>query len=155
MHTSYIVSTAVLVLVVLAFFALTRGRLRQFGRTQWVLRVLAALPLAVSSIGHFAWTAMFASIIPPAFSHAEFWVILTGIFELAGAIGLLLPKTARAAAVGVALLMIAIFPANVYAAGRSVGGLHMPGVPVRLAMQVVYILVVLLAGWGIPSRARI
>jgi len=28
-------------------------------------------------------------------------------------------------------------------------------VPVRLAMQVVYILVVLLAGWGIPSRARI
>ena len=51
-----------------------------------------------------------------------------------------------------ALLMIAVFPANVYAANKYVGGLHMPGVPVRLAMQVVYILLLLMAGWGVPGR---
>jgi uncharacterized membrane protein len=50
--------------------------------------------------------------------------------------------------------MIVIFPANVYAAGRNVGGLHMPSVPVRLAMQIVYIVLLLMAGWGLPKRTR-
>ena len=112
-----------------------------------------AIPLAVSCIGHFVRTATFASIVPPGFSHPEFWVVFTGILELAGAIGLLLPKTAKVAAVGVVVLMIAVFPANIYAANQTVGGLHMPSVPVRLAMQVVYIILVLLAGWGVPREA--
>ncbi len=113
-----------------------------------------AIPLAVSCIGHFVRTVTFASIVPPGFSHPEFWVVFTGILELAGAIGLLLPRTAKVAGVGVVLLMIAVFPANIYAANRTIGGLHMPGVPVRLAMQVVYIVLVLLAGWGMPRPAR-
>ena len=50
--------------------------------------------------------------------------------------------------------MIAIFPANVYAANQIVGGLHMPSVPVRLAMQVIYILLLLTAGWGVPRRSQ-
>ena len=115
------------------------------------MRILVAIPLVVSGIGHFARTAIYASIVPREFPHPEFWVILTGIFELAGAIGLLLPETTRAAAVAVALLMIAVFPANIHAANRTVGGLHMPSVPVRLAMQIVYVLLVLIAGWGIPD----
>jgi len=49
-------------------------------------------------------------------------------------------------------LMIAIFPANVYAAGEIVGGLSMPSVPARLAMQVVYVLLLLIAGWGVRSK---
>ena len=48
--------------------------------------------------------------------------------------------------------MIAIFPANVYGANQTVGGLHLPSVPVRLAMQVIYIVLLLMAGWGIPGR---
>jgi uncharacterized membrane protein len=76
------------------------------------------------------------------------------VLELAGAIGLLLPPFTRAASACLAALMIAIFPANVYAANQSVGGLHLPSVPVRLAMQVPYILLLLIAGWGIPRRKR-
>jgi hypothetical protein len=38
----------------------------------------------------------------------------------------------------------------VYAANQTVGGLDMPSVPVRLAMQVVYIVLLLMAGWGVP-----
>ena len=74
--------------------------------------------------------------------------------ELAGAIGLLLPSLCRAASACLALLMIAIFPANVYVANHVVGGMHMPGVPVRTAMQVVYIVLLLIAGWGLPSANR-
>ncbi len=51
-------------------------------------------------------------------------------------------------------MMIAIFPANVYGANQTVGGLHMPSVPVRLSMQVIYIVLLLIAGWGIPHRPK-
>jgi uncharacterized membrane protein len=72
--------------------------------------------------------------------------------ELAGAVGLLLPQFTRTASLCLVGLMIAIFPANVYAAGQVVGGLPMPSVPVRLAMQVVYILLLLIAGWGVRGK---
>jgi len=135
------------------FFAWVRGGHRQFGATQWILRVIAALPLVLSSVGHFLRTDVFASIVPPIFPHPAFWVVLTGMMELAGAIGLLVPKTTRAASTCIALLMVAVFPANIYAANTVVGGLPMPGVAVRLAMQVVFILLVLIAGWGVPRRS--
>lgn len=140
--------------VVVGFFLGPEGKFRPFGWTQWALRVLVALPLLISGIGHFMRTAVFATIVPPIFPHPAFWILLTGVMELAGAVGLLLPGTARAASTCIALLMIAVFPANVYAAHRTIGGLHMPGVPVRLAMQVVYVLLVLAAGWGLPQRTR-
>ena len=79
-------------------------------------------------------------------------VLVSGAMELAGAVGLLLPQFTRTASLCLAVLMIAIFPANVYAAGEVVGGLHMPSVPVRLAMQVVYILLLLIAGWGVRGK---
>jgi uncharacterized membrane protein len=148
-----LVSIALLIFVLVAFFFVTEGKFRRFGRTQWLLRIVAAIPLAVSSIGHFIRTATYASIVPPIFSHPQAWVIFTGILELVGAIGLLLPKTTRTAAICIAMLMIAVFPANIYAANKTVGGLHMPGIPVRVAMQVIYILLVLLAGWGIPMQS--
>jgi len=66
----------------------------------------------------------------------------------------LLPIFQRAASACVAILMIAIFPANVYAANQTIGGLHLPSVPTRTAMQVIYILLLLIAGWGFPRRSR-
>ena len=76
------------------------------------------------------------------------------MFEFAGAVGLLVPAFTRAASACLAVFMIAIFPANVYAAGQTIGGLHMPSVPVRLAMQIVYILLLLIGGWGIPRNPQ-
>lgn len=150
--TRYLISILVLLLTIGGFFLWTEGRFRPFGRAQWALRAVVALPLLVSGIGHFARTAVYATIVPPMLPHPAFWILLTGALELAGALGLLLPKTTRTASTCIALLMVAVFPANVYAAHQTVAGLHMPGTPVRLAMQVVYILLVLLAGWGMPHR---
>jgi uncharacterized membrane protein len=90
-----------------------------------------------------------AAIVLPFFPFRPQLVLLTGVMELAGALGLLLPAFTRAAAFCLALLMIAIFPANVYAANQYVGGLHMPSVPVRTAMQVAYIWLLLMVGWGV------
>jgi uncharacterized membrane protein len=150
----YLLCTLSLVAVMVAFFLWTEGRFRPFGRIQGLLRVLVVLPLLVSGILHFTRTVVFATMVPPIFPHSSLWVVLTGFMELGGAIGLLVPRTTRTASTCITLLMIAVFPANIYAAHRTVGGLHMPGVPVRFAMQVVYILLVLAAGWGMPQRAR-
>jgi uncharacterized membrane protein len=149
----YLITTATLIATVAAFFLWARRSLSAFGWLQWVLRVVAVLPLLVSGGLHFTRTHLMASITPPFFLDRPQLVLLTGVLEFAGAAGLLLPAFTRVASACLAVFVIAIFPANVYAANQTVGGLHMPSVPIRLAMQVVYILLLLVAGWGIPRRS--
>ena len=149
----YLITTAILMATVAGFFFWARLGVSGFGWPQWVLRVIVATPLLVSGVLHFTHTALMASIIPPSFPDHPQLVLLSGVLELAGAAGLLLPPFTRAASTCLAVLMIVIFPANVFAAGQTVGGLHMPSVPVRLVMQVVYVLLLLIAGWGIPRRS--
>jgi uncharacterized membrane protein len=63
-------------------------------------------------------------MVPSNFSLPRFLVTLTGICEILGAIGLLVRQFARWAAIGLALLLIAMFPANVRAAREriTIGG---------------------------------
>jgi len=151
----YSITTIILIFTVGAWFVLGRRGLSPFGWMQWVLRVIVVLPLLVSGIVHFTGTAMMATMIPPFFPYRTQLVLVSGALELAGAVGLLLPAFTRLASACLAVFMIAIFPANVYAAGQYVGGLHMPSVPVRLAMQIIYIVLLLMAGWGLPRRSRV
>jgi uncharacterized membrane protein len=150
----YSITTLILIVTVAAYVLWGRRGLFSFGWMQWALRVAVALPLLVSGIAHFTRTALVMTLIPPFFPYRPQLVLVSGAMELAGALGLLLPAFTRTASACLAVLMIAIFPANVYAANQNVGGLHMPSVPVRLAMQVVYILLLLIAGWGVPRRTR-
>ena len=58
----------------------------------------------------------FAAMIPTPLPN-DLWVIyLTGVLEIAGAIGLLIPRTRKLAGICLVLLLVALFPANVYAA---------------------------------------
>ena len=150
----YLITTAILMATVAGFFLWAQRGFSVFGWLQWVVRILVALPLLASGVLHFTRTALMVSMIPTIFPDHPWLVLLTGVFELAGAAGLLLSPFTRVASACLAVLMIVIFPANVFAAGQTVGGLHMPSVPVRLAMQVAYILLLLIAGWGIPRRSR-
>jgi uncharacterized membrane protein len=149
---AYAIPLLVLVLTIVGFFALGRGGYSSFGVSQTVLRVLVALPLLVSGIFlHFLRAGVTASIIPPAFPARPFLVVLTGVLEIAGAIGMFVPRLRHSAALSIAIMMVAIFPANIYGAGKVIDGLRFPSVPVRLAMQVVYIALVLMAGYGFPK----
>jgi uncharacterized membrane protein len=149
---TYWITTAILLVTIAGFFLWARKGVSSFGWMQWVLRGMVALPLLVSGVAHFSRTALFASIIPPSFPYRPQLVSISGAMELAGAVGLFLPFFSRTASTCLAILMIAVFPANVYAANQSVGGIHMPNVPVRLGMQVIYIVLLLMAGWGFPRR---
>ena len=80
------------------------------------------------------------AIVPPRLPAPALLVTITGVLELLGAVGLLIPATRVAAAVCLVLLMVAMFPANVYAA-------RMPNPPrsmtsrldVRTAEEAVYL----------------
>jgi uncharacterized membrane protein len=80
------------------------------------------------------------AIVPPRLTAPALLVTATGVLELLGAVGLLLPATRVSAAICLLLLMLAMFPANVYAA-------RMPNPPksmksrlsVRSAEEIVYL----------------
>jgi uncharacterized membrane protein len=151
----YLGSFAVLIVALLLFFALGRGRYIQFGGIQIALRALVSLPLLISAIAlHFMRTNEATAMLPPVFLKPGIVVIATGVLEIFGAIGLFVPKTRRSAALWIAIMMILIFPVNVWVAGQTYAGLKMPSVPLRLGMQVIYIWLVLLAGYGWPGTSR-
>jgi len=102
---------------------------------------LAAM-FVMTGVAHFVQPlrgAMIA-IVPPRLPAPALLVTATGVLELLGAVGLLLPATRVAAAICLLLLMLAMFPANVYAA-------RMPNPPksmnsrlsVRSAEEIVYL----------------
>jgi uncharacterized membrane protein len=55
------------------------------------------------------------AIVPPRLPAPGYLVTVTGVLELLGGVGLLVPATRVAAAVCLLVLMLAMFPANVYA----------------------------------------
>jgi uncharacterized membrane protein len=113
---------------------------------------LAAMFLLTASAHWGKRRADLIRMTPAMFSRPDLLVTLTGIFEIAGAIGLLLPSLAPIAAAALALLLLGIFPANVRAAreGIGVGGRPPSPLPVRAAIQVIF----LLATIGVIIGAR-
>ena len=65
-----------------------------------------------------------AAMIPPPLTGALWVIYVTGVLEMAGGVGLLLSRWRRLAGICLALLLIALFPANLYAAlnGVTLGG---------------------------------
>ncbi len=117
-------------------------------------RVLSALPLVASGTVHLLRPEVFLPLLPRPFPVQNWIIVWTGVAELAGAVGLFVPPTRRLASVSLAVFLVAIFPANIYVAGRNIHGLPMPSVPVRWGMQAAYMLLILAAGWGAPRRLR-
>jgi len=73
----------------------------------------------VASSLHFI-TDVELKIIPPILPLRREALYITGIFELLGGIGLLIPRFQRAAAWGLVALLVAIFPANIYHAVKNI-----------------------------------
>ena len=107
------------------------------------LRVGLAALFLVTTSAHFVpkMRRDLQAMVPPALPHPALLVTVTGLLELAGAIGLLVPATATLAAACLALLMLAMFPANVSAARRKVpfGGRPATPLGIRTAEQVLYV----------------
>jgi uncharacterized membrane protein len=79
-----------------------------------VLRRLAAIFFVVAGTFHFLKPEMYLQIMPPYFPAPQLLVAVSGIAEIAGGIGLLIPRLRRAAGWGLIALLFAVFPANIY-----------------------------------------
>ncbi|HEX4559743.1 MAG TPA: hypothetical protein VH166_11285 [Mycobacterium sp.] len=80
------------------------------------------------------------AIVPPRLPAPGYLVTITGLLELLGAVGLLLPVTRVAAAVCLLVLMLAMFPANVYAARMPNPPKSMTTqLPLRFVIEVVFL----------------
>jgi uncharacterized membrane protein len=104
--------------------------------------VLAAL-FAFAGTLHFIVPGQYEAIMPPWLPLHRELVYLSGALMIAGGIGLLVPRTRRAAGIGLILLLIAVLPANVQmlldarAAGASTGWQAL--LLLRLPLQLVVI----------------
>jgi uncharacterized membrane protein len=141
-------------LVLLGVFAVCRVAgwigIEFFSEWQHCLRIALATMFLLTSSAHWGGKrADLIRMVPRGFLRPDLWVTLTGIAEIAGAVGLLFPLTLKAASVGLTLLLLAVFPANARAAREhlSIGGREVPGLAVRALVQVIFIGAVIAAGW--------
>jgi len=133
-------------IILLASFAVLRG-MGLLGVTvlnNWdlPLRVALFLMFLVTASAHWGrGRADLVRMVPPAFPRAGAIVTITGLLEILGAVGMLFPVTARAAAICLAILLVAMFPANIRAARErlTIMGRPAASVPVRGAMQLIFI----------------
>ena len=68
----------------------------------------------LGGIAHFVFTEAEMRIVPPYIPWPRGAVLVSGVFELLGAVGLLWPPTRRAAAWGLFALTLAVTPAHIY-----------------------------------------
>ncbi len=88
------------------------------------LFLFAAL-FIVSGLLHFFHPEPYVRIIPPFLPWPRALVQVSGGAEILGGLGLLLQRFRRAAAYGLALLLVAVFSANIY---MAVAHVRFPGV---------------------------
>lgn len=75
--------------------------------------VMLAAVFVIAGVLHFAIPGPYERIIPPWLPHPRALVLLSGAFQITGGLGVLLPRTRRAAGWGLILLLLAVWPANV------------------------------------------
>jgi uncharacterized membrane protein len=117
--------------------------------------VLVFLWFMIGGVAHFSLTEMEMRIVPPSIPWPRAAVLISGVFELLGAVGILIPVTRRAAGIGLFLLTIAVTPANVYMLQHA----ELFNVPrwaliIRLPFQAALLALILWSTWNSPSRSR-
>jgi uncharacterized membrane protein len=112
-------------------------------RLKLIARLLLAFAMVAVGITHFTRTADFMLMVPPWLPSPRALVLISGACEIAGGVGLLVPGLRRAAAIGLVLLYIAVFPANLNMALHDIQlpGAHIPTLLLwlRLPFQALFI----------------
>jgi uncharacterized membrane protein len=98
------------------------------GMTDWTssMRWGMAAALVFFGIDHLLTPDRYLPMIPSVLPYPAEIVLLTGLCELAGAIGLLVPRTRRLAGIMLAIYFVCVFPANIK---NAVEGVVVEGLP--------------------------
>lgn len=106
-------------------------------------RGILAISMMVTGVLHFVFPEPFIKIVPSLLPYPAALVYISGFFEILGGIGLLIPAVSQAAAWGLVLLFIAVYPANI---NMAVNHIQIANIPnsnwlqaIRLPFQFVLI----------------
>ncbi len=69
-----------------------------------------------AGVTHFIATSLYAKIVPPLLPEPRLLVQVSGVAEILGGVGVLVPATRKPAAWGLIALLVAVLPANVHMA---------------------------------------
>ena len=109
-------------------------------------------------IQHFVDPEPFVHIVPSYLPWALELVYLSGVFEILGGIGLLIPRTRKMAAWGLIALLIAVYTANIYMLTDEVYFKDMPHEPwllwLRMPFQFLFAAGVLWTGGIWPRESN-
>src|SRR5450432_697230 len=83
---------------------------------QFALRWLAAIFFVAAGANHFRNPHFYREIVPPWFPAPPLLVIISGLCEIAGGVGILIRPLRRFAGWGLIALLACVFPANLYMA---------------------------------------
>lgn len=131
-----------LVVALFVFRGLGALGVRTFSSWRASARHALAVMFSFTGIAHFTKAKEdLVNMVPKALPYPNLLVAITGVFELLGAIGLWIPAAKRLAGLGLILLLVAMFPANINAAINRKPLLGNPPTPLwlRVPMQLLFI----------------
>jgi uncharacterized membrane protein len=91
----------------------TAWKFFRFGYASAIAVVLAVF-MIIAGVMHFLNEAFYLKLMPPYLPAHRELVYISGLFEIVLGALLLVPRFTRLAAWGIILLLIAVFPANIY-----------------------------------------
>ena len=138
------VPLAILVLSGLILRGLGLAGVAALATWQACARDALSVMLFFTGVSHFTFMKEdMVRMMPPSIPWPRGMVYFTGVCELAGAIGLLVPELRRAAAYALVAFFVAVLPANIHAARADVTlrGKPATGLWLRVPMQILFIAV--------------
>ena len=112
-------------------------------RAKTAFRWLLTAVMVGAGLNHFREPDTYIAMIPDALPAKATLVYISGVAEILGGLGLILPATRKLAAWGLIALLVAVFPANVNMAinGLPLGATELPAWALwaRLPLQAVFI----------------
>jgi uncharacterized membrane protein len=103
--------------------------------------LIISLFFLIGGIAHFVFTDMFIKIMPSYLGHKKELVWISGLFELLGAVGILVQKFRTISGYGLIVLIIAVFPANINMALHPQDFLFIPEFLLWLRLPIQFIFV--------------
>ena len=106
----------------------------------WHLYVMAILYI-LAGINHFRKPKLYAKVIPPFITNKKIINELVGVLEILFGLYLFIPMFSRLAAISIMLLLIFIFPSNIYMITNKEASLGWPKWLLYLRLPLQFLLI--------------
>ena len=139
------------------------GRRVQESMAQTKIRDIVAIaygiPFVWIGIQHFVDPSWFEPIVPEVIGNARFWVLVSGVFEIALGLAIMFPRFRKIGSLGIATMLVVLYWANLnmWINDIAIGDTKLPliGHIIRGIIQILLIMVALWIGELTPFNKQL